>query len=609
MYLSKATVKNFRNLQDLTVDFSEGLNVLVGENNAGKTNLLEAIRICLGQQFSNGERLSREDFYRDKKGVTTKDSIRIDLFFSGLTDDEHAEFIEILNYNPDNPKESTASIHYQCGYTDKSERLSFKRWGGNRENTEAAVPEDVTQSIQSTLLHALRDAVSSLAPGRQNRLGKLISSSSNKEDESKISEIFKDANNKIATATLVTKIEEQLNDALAGATGAKKKQNVKIRATDPDFEQIVRSLRIVLKLDDPDSPTHELRYNGLGYNNILFLATVLAELEATKDATLPLFLVEEPEAHLHPQLQNVLIKFLEKGLNEKKSRTVQTIVTTHSPSIAAYVPLKSIKVIHKDAEDRVRCFPLQNAGLDEKEEQKLKRMFDVTKATLLFSRGVIFVEGITENLLIPVLADRSSKQLEESHITVIPMCGVDFGTVAKLFGPDKLNIPVSIITDGDPEIEHETGVTIQTWKNEIPKGHATENYPPAPRVAGLRKDVSGNPNIEDCVSKVTLEFDLAHAGNKNAEVMCDAWDSLSESGRSSSVLKKADVQGKAENKDKALLVWRGICRSSTTRTKGEFAQALLEKLSEKNKDGIYVVPSTDFVIPEYILKAFNHVLK
>ena len=134
MYLSKVSVRNFRNLKDLTVKLRAGLNVIVGENNVGKTNLLDAIRVALGSA-SSGEpvRLAKEDRHRNPDG-TWEDPIRIDLVFDGLTPDEQAEFLDALDFDAADPARSTASIHYEWSWSDATKRWTSRRWGGDRAN-------------------------------------------------------------------------------------------------------------------------------------------------------------------------------------------------------------------------------------------------------------------------------------------------------------------------------------------------------------------------------------------------------------------------------------------------------------------------------------------
>ncbi len=176
MYLSKVTVKNFRNLRELTVDLAEGLNVILGENNIGKTNFLDGIRAALGPASSHSDwvRVTKDDRYRAPDGQIVSDTIQVDLWFSGLSEENAAELIEALNLSESGLSRSTASIHYEWTWSEESGRYTQRRWGGDRPNTESQLPEDVLQAIPQTCLSALRNALDAMSPGRQSRLAQLL---------------------------------------------------------------------------------------------------------------------------------------------------------------------------------------------------------------------------------------------------------------------------------------------------------------------------------------------------------------------------------------------------------------------------------------------------
>ena len=246
----------------------------------------------------------------------------------------------------------------------------------------------------------------------------------------------------------------------------------------------------------------------------------------------------------------------------------------------------------------LRCTELGKSGLTERESNQLQRLLDVTKATLLFSKGVILVEGITEALLMPVLARRLGVSLEQNAVSIVPVYGVDFATLAKLFGEGKLELPLSIVTDGDPEVDDLTG------QGKIPKGYPA-TIEPCVRVKNLKVLESASPLIKVFNSLVTLEYDIALAAVTNADTMCSVWESLYE--RTPLTFNATRLQECGEDAaQRALLTWRGVCLSSATRSKAEFAQALAFALDEK-RDEKYVIAPDQFVVPEYLQAAIKHV--
>lgn len=588
MYLERVEVENFRNLKSVQVSLRSGFNVLVGRNNIGKSTLLLAIRHALGPTAARGDSspwLLEDDLHRDADGVA-RGPIRISLTFCDLSGAHQAQFLEILDRGPDGTL-SIARVHFEATWHEKKRRFHTDRWGGTKDGERTAIPNEILESLPVTFLPALRDAEEALSPGSRSRLARLLEDYARDhqegDHEQRICGIFQHANESLHQEALISTVVGKLRSAASGMAGTDYVP-AGIRAVEPRFSRILRSLRIELE----EGPIAHLAASGLGYNNLLFIATVLAHLKESPADEVPLLLIEEPEAHLHPQLTVRLGEFLAKlqGTNPP-----QTLVTTHSPTLAARVNPSQVLVQHLCPQSRqIRCNSLHGLSLTKAEERKLQRMMDITRATLYFSKGLILVEGISESLLIPQLALRLGLDLSEQHISVVPICGVDFATLLKVLRSDGFGVPTAIITDGDPEV---LGEAI-----EEKRPRCDEHGVPIPcaRLRALQRLVDGQEIVQVFPSSVTLEFDLAAAGELNPWMMTRLWSEILPRGRT---LNTALLNRQDTHEDRALTVWRGICLANHSGSKAELAHRMTEWLEEN--------PNENFAVPPYIEQAIQWV--
>jgi len=346
MYLDSITIEGYRSFdQPFTIEFQKGLSVLVGENGAGKSAIIDAIRLALREDEYGRTGVVDTDFHRPFiENADPSKAIRVMSVFSGLSKEEMVAFL------PWTDIDSQAKLTIQVDNKEtRRGRYRPTRWGG--ASRSSIFEWELFESINCIYLPPLRDAEAKLREGRGSRLARLLRNLDRElletDEPHPLEEKIRQFNvslaedDQYAIARANKLIRQRLREALGQVFG----QNTLVQFSETSFNRIVESLRLLffpnLNAETPPGMFRSLEENSLGYNNLLYLATVLAELrsKAVDDDYLKVLLIEEPEAHLHPQLQVRLLKHLEQAAKDEK---IQVIVTTHSPVLASAVSLETL---------------------------------------------------------------------------------------------------------------------------------------------------------------------------------------------------------------------------------------------------------------------------
>lgn len=504
MYLKRLDIKNFRTFDEegISLIFNKGVNAIIGENNSGKSSVIDAIRIAYSTvTYKKDIFFSKLDFHVSEDG-TVADYAQFDVYL----EDVPRRMAEI--WNPQSESGMGGDFHIKFEkYVAPSgmEKIRSVYWGFGTEGNQ--LTSDTFEAIDVVFLGALRDSESEMRPSKNSKLAQLLRNMVPEESvREELVQILTDANNSLLEKEQLIKTRTTINQNLAKIEQEFLNQQIDIGLVEPRFDSIASSLRAWVKpkwilinksdsvyekadtyyqghkemkkiqtgvkgiyfeisiLDDKlnldaevtnrikeiANSSFELYQNGLGYNNLLFMSAVLGDMAIEKGGVYHnLLLVEEPEAHLHPQLQELVHSFLEDA--NKNDGNIQVIYTSHSPTLASKIDIENINLVYEYGHKKY-CLPFSEAKLTEENKKYLQRYLDVTKSQMFFARGILFVEGISEAILIPAMAKALDRPLEKYAVELINVDSIAFKPFVNLLSSDQVKTcfsKVSIITDDD----------------------------------------------------------------------------------------------------------------------------------------------------------------
>lgn len=508
MYVNKVHVRNFRVLSHSTLDFKDTLCLMIGRNNSGKTSFL-----VLFEKFLKGLPFDFNDFSlckRESLLAINKDSIETEFSIQLIINIEYednddlchlSEFIMDLD-----PERRDVNLLFECCVKkeklleainlakDMSKEKFIKKYLGeflersiytfdifddllpqNRHRLIKKDLKDVIKLIDFEIIHAKRSVSSSEERSGTKVLSGLTTSFfnntniNNPDKFEAINKLIEEMDTKLGQS-----YDSFFSDFLQNAKEFLGIEGLKIVSNLKAHEIINDSSEVIYGSNADQLPEY---LNGLGHMNILYLLLnmeIKRSTFAANNKDIKLLFIEEPEAHTHPQLQYIFARKISEMINSLPG--VQAIITTHSPHIVANHPFENIRymLIDKDTCGYVNI-DIKNFYRDlsekykseQREFQFLKQYLSIESAELFFADKAIFIEGVSENMLLPYFVSKyDSAKLEEENAYIeknpdekpkyIPISSqnisvLQVGANAKAFMHflEFLKIPTAIITDID----------------------------------------------------------------------------------------------------------------------------------------------------------------
>lgn len=566
MHISKLAIVNYRNFANATLVFNKGVNTLIGENGAGKTNLFRALRLLLDDNMLRwAVRLEEGDFHRglnDWRGHWIILSVEFDdigpeeeiqaLFLHGtgvVVNNRIGRATYNLIFRPQKHIRQkladvaagdvgamTAIRHaisiedYETVFTGRSEAdfsdaATYRELVGDFDNGVACKDEDdpragvrlpqilsLTKQISLTHIQALRDVVGEFRNNRSNPLFTLLKNKSGEVDPSTMAPIVTHVstlNDAIEALGEVQAVRTDIRDTIKDAAGETySPSTLSIKSDLPDEpEKLFQSLRLFVG-ESSEGYEGSIDELSLGGANLIYLTLKLLEFkyQKAKRSIANFLLIEEPEAHIHTHIQKTLFDRIAYS-------DTQIIYSTHSTHVSEVSRVRSVNILGRHG---VECRAYQpTTGLNAAEVGAIERYLDAVRSNLLFAKSVVLVEGDAEELLIPVLFKAVfGLSLDELGVSLVNIRSTGFQNVAALFHDSRIRKRCSIITDLDTAILDTTPAPGDTEAEATYKATCLASQ----KSGAVRRDqleafALGNVWLSVHYAHHTFEVDFVEAGN------------------------------------------------------------------------------------------------
>lgn len=586
LFISSVEITNFRTFKEKQIiRFTEGINILVGPNNIGKTTIISAIRLIFDK---NKFGLDINDFSKTEtkeelKNCSPKITVSVNLQKSNKEGSDSDDLLAIRNWltDIDNPYKAKITMQFQLptkyekAYLNAVKDLDdigsvwleledefLPKYQRKYFVGESAQPlmDNSLSRFNCQYLPAIRDAEKRMNSGNKYLLNKLLNFfidydlKSNKElkkpdIEKMMQKRHKDFHD--LAVRLLNNLSPRFKEGKKEMLKYSSQTGATFDGEEPEFNSalndhdILKEFSLVVKNGESNVP---INLNGLGYNNLIYISLVLAELQQSRDnsyfgdnsSVFPFLLIEEPEAHLHPDMQYDFLKFLQNNIKDgTTSETAkQVIITTHSPNFTAAASLDDLIVLSKYKSGVKIGYPGETFIDNPKDKKFVERFLDVTRSNLFFTNQLILIEGLAEQMLIPQFMKADTSNIQNRHISIINLSGRYFIPFLRMFDTNKnpntaIYKQIACLTDLDP---------VQGKQNKsCPPIFQTEPDSKNPNIESIKALKSANIKVfsqdEDSGYKSnegwTFEYQLYM---DNPDLMplifhdsmryCDAWENL-----------------------------------------------------------------------------------
>jgi len=500
MKLKKICIEGFRSIKEpLTLELNN-VNALIGPNNTGKSNILLALYKVLGKNWITKYAFEEQDVFNEDPEM----DIKIDIFFS-----EPFKYEQFRGFLIDIPRIQFHYTKYKIGANKGERRLEKKCLKANGDMIFcfknrpikgsrpqmvplSTIPQEVQENLPVIYISAARNLKYHLPKSKNSLLGTLMEDINKDFSNPENKLVFNEGAENEVTISRIDHFQNCINEAIeALKTEEFEKLELAIKTNaleqlgfDPDTETdkldlffnpltslgFYKSLEIFVKEYDYSVNATEL---GAGFQNAIVLAILKAFEERRKNGAL--FLIEEPEMYLHPQMQRSLYKTI-----RKIGETNQIIYITHSPNFLTIPNFDEIILISKNENGTVA--KQSSLEVDEDLRKKFRKELNSERNEFFFAKKALIVEGDTEKMAFPEFASRMGIDLDKVGSSIIEVGGkrnlVDFIDLALSY-----NIPVGVVydtdssdfSDNDEEVKYNELLDSYTEKN-VAVFSFNENY-------------------------------------------------------------------------------------------------------------------------------------